>query len=154
MGQVIRIAREEWRYWRRTKLAAAAIVIAALVTVASVVSTAWEIDSATSQRQALQDAAETTFKSQPARHPHRMVHYGHYVFRKPAPLAVVDPGVDTHTGTAMFLEGHRQSALVAVLTLALTSASVGFSADETTAEGEPLSPECAAFSVPNRIPPE
>ncbi len=39
-----------------------------------------------------------------------MVHYGHYVFRTPAPLAIADPGVDPYTGTVMFLEGHRQNS--------------------------------------------
>jgi ABC-2 type transport system permease protein len=39
-----------------------------------------------------------------------MVHYGHYVFRTPPPLAMIDPGVDPVTGQSIFLEGHRQNA--------------------------------------------
>ena len=38
-----------------------------------------------------------------------MVHYGHYVFRTPAPLARFDPGLDAVTGQSIFLEGHRQN---------------------------------------------
>jgi ABC-2 type transport system permease protein len=38
-----------------------------------------------------------------------MVHYGHYVFRTPAPLALFDPGLDSVTGQSIFLEGHRQN---------------------------------------------
>ena len=33
-----------------------------------------------------QTEAEEAFLSQPNRHPHRMIHYGHYVFRSPPPL--------------------------------------------------------------------
>ena len=33
--------------------------------------------------------AEEQFLQQPDRHPHRMVHYGHYVYRTPSPLAVL-----------------------------------------------------------------
>jgi len=39
-----------------------------------------------------------------------MVHYGHYVFRAPPPLAMFDPGVDAVTGQSLFLEGHRQNS--------------------------------------------
>jgi len=84
MSATITIAIEEWRYWSRTKLGAAA-------------------------RESMQVKAEQTFRDQPARHPHRMVHYGHYVFRTPTALAALDPGVDSYTGTVMFLEGHRQN---------------------------------------------
>jgi ABC-2 type transport system permease protein len=56
-----------------------------------------------------QGQAEAAFLAQPDRHPHRMVHYGHYVFRTPAPLAVFDPGLDPVTGQSLFLEGHRQN---------------------------------------------
>ena len=62
------------------------------------------------ERLHLQEQSEETFLSQPDRHPHRMVHYGHYVFRAPPPLAMFDPGVDTVTGQSMFLEGHRQNS--------------------------------------------
>ena len=57
-----------------------------------------------------QETAETTFMAQPDRHPHRMVHYGHYAFRMPSPLAVIDPGLDAVTGQSIFLEGHRQNS--------------------------------------------
>ena len=56
--------------------------------------------------------AEETFLAQPDRHPHRMVHYGHYLFRAPAPLAIFDPGIDKVTGQSIFLEGHRQNTVM------------------------------------------
>lgn len=109
MSTVTRIAREEWRLWLRSRVVvAAALIIAVLIAVTSVL-TANRVADEQSQRIEQQVAAEETFFSQPDRHPHRMVHYGHYAFRPPPPLAVFEPGVDAVTGQSIFLEGHRQN---------------------------------------------
>ena len=105
----LRIVAEEWRYWSRSKLAISATALLFIVVLAAVISTVSRVQSEAEARQSMQMAAEEAFLSQPDRHPHRMVHYGHYVFRTPAPLAVIDPGIDPLTGTVMFLEGHRQN---------------------------------------------
>ena len=110
MTGALRIFTEEWRYWSRSRLAVSAMALLLIVILAAVVSTVTRMQSAAEARRTMQDAAEQAFLSQPDRHPHRMVHYGHYVFRTPAPLAVIDPGVDPLTGTVMFLEGHRQNS--------------------------------------------
>jgi ABC-2 type transport system permease protein len=57
-----------------------------------------------------QQQANAAFDGAPARHPHRMVHYGHFVFRPLPALAAFDPGVDTFTGNTIYLEGHRQNS--------------------------------------------
>jgi len=103
------IAAAEWRFWLRTRLAAAiAATGLLLVVLAAFISSERLHDLAHSRAQQQQNAHET-FLDQPDRHPHRMVHYGHYVFRTPPPLAALDPGVDPTTGNAIFLEGHRQN---------------------------------------------
>ncbi|MEO1573325.1 MAG: DUF3526 domain-containing protein [Pseudomonadota bacterium] len=107
-----RIAREEWRYWRRSRLVLATSVVALLLVITALVATMGRMAAERDQRVTMQKAAEDTFRSQPDRHPHRMVHYGHYVFRTPLPLAAVDPGVDPFAGTVMFLEGHRRNSAV------------------------------------------
>lgn len=107
---VVRIAREEWRFWLRSRTAVAAAAVVFILVITSLVSTAIRIETEREARLQLQAIAEETFRSQPARHPHRMIHYGHYVFRAPAPLATADPGVDPYTGTVMFLEGHKQNS--------------------------------------------
>ncbi|WP_298914330.1 DUF3526 domain-containing protein [uncultured Algimonas sp.] len=109
MNAAIRIAREEWRQWRRSRLAVAALTIFGVLLIVTSVLTAGDMLDARQDRLHQQAHAEATFLDQPARHPHRMVHYGHYVFRAPAPLAVFDPGVDAVTGQSVFLEGHRQN---------------------------------------------
>lgn len=109
MKQVLRIAAGEWQYWLRSNLAlGGALVFLLLVVVTSILSTL-RIDAESHTRAHQQEQAEETFLAQPDRHPHRMVHYGHYVFRAPAPLAIFDPGLDSVTGQSIFLEGHRQN---------------------------------------------
>ena len=109
---ILLIAREEWRYWRRSRLGIIAGLALLMLVLASIISTTLHVETERTTRENFQSSAEQTFRDQPARHPHRMVHYGHYVFRTPAPLAIIDPGVDAHTGTVLFLEGHRQNSAV------------------------------------------
>ncbi|MEL6301512.1 MAG: DUF3526 domain-containing protein [Pseudomonadota bacterium] len=104
-----RILVEEWRYWSRSRLTLSALMLLVVIAIAAVINTQSRVDAEASARESMQSAAEEAFLSQPDRHPHRMVHYGHYVFRTPSPLAIIDPGVDPLTGTVMFLEGHRQN---------------------------------------------
>ena len=110
MSSAARIAREEWRQWLRSRLAVASLIVFAILLLFTTVFTALDAQEARHQRLHQQEQAENAFLEQPDRHPHRMVHYGHYVFRTPPPLAMFDPGVDTVTGQSLFLEGHRQNS--------------------------------------------
>jgi ABC-2 type transport system permease protein len=107
---VIIVAKDEWRYWLRSKLAMTVLVIGLLLTLTSVIVTAFTMMESKHTRLALQKNSEQSFVEQPDRHPHRMVHYGHYAFRTPSPLSSLDPGIDGYTGNAIFLEGHRQNS--------------------------------------------
>ena len=73
---ITRIAFEEWRYWLRSRTGIAAAVVAALLVLTSLITTSVHINSERYAREHLQATAEETFRNQPARHPHRMVHYG------------------------------------------------------------------------------
>lgn len=123
MSGALRIARAEWRYWRRSRLLSAALAVFGLLLAATAVLSVARIEAETARRAAQQRAAEAAFVEQPGRHPHRMVHYGHYVFRTPPPLAVFDPGIDAVAGQALFLEGHRQNS--AAFAEAPSAAGVG-----------------------------
>lgn len=112
MKQVWFIAAAEWRYWLRSHLAwSGALIFMVLIVVTSTLTTI-RIDAQTHLREHQQTQAEETFLAQPDRHPHRMVHYGHYVFRAPTLLALFDPGLDSVTGQSIFLEGHRQNTVM------------------------------------------
>ncbi|MEM7098606.1 MAG: DUF3526 domain-containing protein [Pseudomonadota bacterium] len=110
MNTVYLIAADEWRYWLRSKLALAVVGLFTLMLVSVSLVTALRMQEAAAELDHHQAEAESVFVSQPNRNPHRMVHYGHYVFRTPTPLAMFDPGLDSVTGQAMFLEGHRQNS--------------------------------------------
>ncbi|MEM7431026.1 MAG: DUF3526 domain-containing protein [Pseudomonadota bacterium] len=110
MSAALRVAKDEWRYWLRSKLALAVVGLFVLILLAVSLLNAVRMHEESHQRAHHQTDSEQTFLSQPDRHPHRMVHYGHYVFRAPMPLALFDPGLDSVTGQTMFLEGHRQNS--------------------------------------------
>ncbi len=110
MSKVLSIAREESRLWLRSRLALFTLLIFTVLLAAVSIATSLRMSEEHRERSEQQALAEETFLSQPDRHPHRMVHYGHYVFRTPPPLAMIDPGVDSFTGQSIFLEAHRQNS--------------------------------------------
>ena len=112
MKQILYVALDEWRYWSRSHLAMSAVLIFLALIITSSVLTAAHLQEQNHTRTHQQTEAEDTFLSQPDRHPHRMVHYGHYVFRAAAPLAIFDPGLDAIVGQSIFLEGHRQNSVM------------------------------------------
>lgn len=62
------------------------------------------------ERNAAQHTADKDFQSQPDRHPHRMAHYGSYAFRPKSTLSFLDFGLDSYTGTLVYLEAHQQNS--------------------------------------------
>jgi len=109
MSQIFTIAKAEWRYWLRSRLVQIGLIVFSFLLIFTTVITANRMSDLRHERVHQQEQAEQTFLNQPARHPHRMIHYGHYAFRTPSPLASFDPGVDAVTGQSIFLEGHRQN---------------------------------------------
>ena len=112
MKQILLIATDEWRYWWRSHLALSGVLVFVVLIVATSLLTTLRMEAEKHARTHQQTEAEQTFLTQPDRHPHRMVHYGHYLFRAPAPLALFDPGLDAVTGQSIFLEGHRQNTVM------------------------------------------
>jgi ABC-2 type transport system permease protein len=110
MSAITLIASDEVRYWRRSKIAWSVLVTLLLISICAALVSNAEVSRRTDERLAQQSEADAIFQAQPDRHPHRMVHYGHYVYRTVSPLAVIDAGIDSMVGTSMFLEGHRQNS--------------------------------------------
>jgi ABC-2 type transport system permease protein len=54
--------------------------------------------------------SDKQWNTQPDRHPHRVVHFGDYAIKPLSPLSSFDWGVESYTGTTIFLEGHRQNS--------------------------------------------
>ncbi len=104
------VAKGEWCALRRSQTARIAALLLLALTIAATVVSMDRMHSIGAERAEAQRSADQEFKEQPARHPHRVVHYGHYIFRPAPPLAFFDFGVDAYTGHSLFLEGHRQNS--------------------------------------------
>lgn len=123
MKHLLLIAAGEWRYWIRSYLALNGTALFMVLLIVTSLLTGMHSEEQGHEREHHQAEAESAFLAQPDRHPHRMVHYGHYVFRTPAPLALFDPGLDPIIGQSIFLEGHRQNS--AMFADSGSSANVG-----------------------------
>lgn len=109
MSAFVPVMRNELRAMLRNRTALAGIALLAMLAVVATVVSLHHMHSAADHRARQQAAAQAAFDAQPDRHPHRVVHYGHFVYRLPSSLAAFDAGVDPFTGSSMFLEGHRQN---------------------------------------------
>lgn len=56
-----------------------------------------------------QEASRNSWDSNPDKHPHRMAHFGSFVFRPQHPLSIFDSGIENYTGNSIFLEAHQQN---------------------------------------------
>ncbi|SFQ51736.1 ABC transporter permease [Hymenobacter arizonensis] len=63
------------------------------------------------ERALAQHTVNDQFQNQPARHPHRVAHYGSFAFRPKSGLSLLDAGVDSFTGAVVFLEAHHQNSV-------------------------------------------
>jgi ABC-2 type transport system permease protein len=89
----------------------AAIMILLLVTA---LATGWQRYSAfTAMQSKAQVTSNTQWLKQGDKNPHSAAHYGNYAFKPAGPLAYFDSGVEAYTGTAVFMEAHKQNFALA-----------------------------------------
>ena len=110
MTAVKLIAREEWRMLARNRSGLIATGLLVLLILVAGFTSLERRSAIETDRTRYQTSVDETFDAQPDRHPHRMVHYGQFLFRPIAPLAFFDAGVNSFTGNTIFLEGHRQNS--------------------------------------------
>ncbi|HEV2612949.1 MAG TPA: DUF3526 domain-containing protein [Noviherbaspirillum sp.] len=104
------IAYEELRHIWRKRVAVTGVLLLVVLTLAATVVSMQHKQAIEAERVKFQSVADEHWNAQPDRHPHRVVHYGHFVFRPLEPLSFFDFGVDPFTGRAIYLEGHRQNS--------------------------------------------
>ncbi|KAB7771517.1 ABC transporter permease [Xanthomonas maliensis] len=109
MRAVLLLAREELRFMARNRSAAIGLSLLVVLTLVAALTAAQHQRKIADDRARQQQAAQQAFQAQPDRHPHRVVHYGQFIYRPLPALAAFDAGVDAFTGNSMFLEGHRQN---------------------------------------------
>jgi ABC-2 type transport system permease protein len=110
MNGIVLIAQADWRLLQRNRVAVLGLLLTLLLAIVAALSSWQQRAAAQAEREHHQHAMDQAFEAQPDRHPHRMVHYGHFAFRTLNPLAAIDPGTDAFTGHTLFLEGHRQNS--------------------------------------------
>ena len=103
------IARKEFLdAWRDGRFRIAAVVTLALLGVALLL--AWQQVERTRAEHAAAAALEReNWLNQGEKNSHSAGHYGVYVFKPLAPLAMFDRGLEPFIGTTVFLEAHRQN---------------------------------------------
>lgn len=111
LSSVYWIAYEELRLIWRKRVAMTAVLLLVLLTMMATLVSLQHKQAIDTERARFESVAEQHWNAQPDRHPHRVVHYGHFVFRPLEPLSFFDFGVDPYTGRAMYLEGHRQNSV-------------------------------------------
>ncbi len=62
-------------------------------------------------RKSYQVKARHSWEANPDKHPHRMAHFGTFAFRIGSPLGMFDYGLESFTGSTVFLEAHRQNSV-------------------------------------------
>jgi len=106
---ILAIAHKEFLdAWRDGRFRIAATVVVLLLGVALLL--AWQQVQRTRAERATAAALEReSWLNQGEKNSHSAGHYGVYVFKPLAPLAVFDRGIEPFVGTTVFLEAHRQN---------------------------------------------
>jgi ABC-2 type transport system permease protein len=99
----------EWRRWLRSNVATVAMICFFLLSMTSILLSAKQYAHWQSQSMQAAQEADRQWQAQPDRHPHRVVHFGDFVFQTTHPYARFDPGILSYTGTSLYLEGHRSN---------------------------------------------
>lgn len=103
------VARQQWTSLRRERrLRLLGLLVLALSALAMFDAA---LDSRRAESSRLHDtrAEREVWEAQGAANPHGAAHFGRYVYKPEAPLAILEPGLSDHLGRALKLEGHQQN---------------------------------------------
>jgi ABC-2 type transport system permease protein len=102
-------------HFLRTTLRSKAIVPVSIVWILLVIYAGYtgyyNYSQQNNMRIAFQQQARQSWENNPDKHPHRMAHFGSFAFRLKHPLSMFDPGMESYTGNAVFLEAHKQNTV-------------------------------------------
>ncbi len=100
----------QWQRWLRDRAVLSLAVCMSVLLLCSVWLSVQHARSQAEQRTVMQAAAQADWDAQPDRHPHRVVHFGDFVYKPVQFFAGFDPGVELYAGSSVYLEGHRQNS--------------------------------------------
>lgn len=106
---IIKIARKEFtEMWRDGRFRWSAIIVLALLVAALAIG--WKnYTSVKAEQEKAQAESRESWENQGERNPHSAAHFGIYAFKPKMPLSLVDSGLDTYTGTNIWVEAHYQN---------------------------------------------
>lgn len=106
---ITKIARKEFsEMWRdgRFRVVGGFVLIMLIATL----FTGWsQYRQRSAEREAAQATDEQQWVSQGARNPHSAAHFGKYAFKPRTPVSLLDNGVNSYLGVAVWLEAHYQN---------------------------------------------
>ncbi len=106
---ITRIARKEFiETLRDRRFFVSALIVGGLLLAA--LALGWQHSSqARQQHEAAEDTTRRQWLNQGEKGPHSAAHYGVYAFKPQMPLSFVDRGIESYTGSAVWLEAHKQN---------------------------------------------
>jgi ABC-2 type transport system permease protein len=105
------IAAREWRdLLRDTRFRVLVGLVAALL-LAALAFGAARSERLEHEQSHASETDRRIWNAQGSKNPHAAAHFGQYAFKPAGPLALADPGIDPYTGSAVWLEAHRQNEL-------------------------------------------
>jgi ABC-2 type transport system permease protein len=108
---IFSIARKEFRdAWRDGRFRLAAVVVLVLLGVAMLLA-GQQVERTDEERRTAAKVERDNWLNQDEKNSHSAGHYGMYVFKPTAPLAVFDRGIEPFVGTTVFLEAHKRNPL-------------------------------------------
>jgi len=106
---ITRIARKEFtEIWRDGRFRWSAVIVLTLLIAALAIG--WKnYTSAKAEQEKAQAESRESWENQGSRNPHSAAHFGVYAYKPKMPLSLVDSGLDTYTGTNIWVEAHYQN---------------------------------------------
>ena len=109
VNPVLWIARKEWLDLRRDARWRALASVTALLMLAALALGLLQTQRLEREHHAAEVGDRHVWTAQGAKNPHSAAHFGQYAFKPIGPLALAEPGIDAHVGSAAYLEAHKQN---------------------------------------------
>jgi len=103
------IARKEWLDLRRDNRWRAFVCVTVLLMLAALALGLLRVQRHEREHHAAEAGDRQVWTAQGAKNPHSAAHFGQYAYKPTGALALVEPGVDAHVGSAVYLEAHKQN---------------------------------------------
>lgn len=103
------IVAKDARELRRDRRAVAMIVLVLILGLTAVATSFARVSAYESDRAATIMKDRQTWEAQGARNPHSVTHFATWAFRPLTAGALLDPGISSYAGSAIWMEAHNQN---------------------------------------------